>query len=536
MVAVDDKTSVKSEQALAGLQQILSKKSCGILPYLIPKLLVTPLLDSNIHALAGVAKVTDETIHYHFDKILSTLFDECAAAREAQDAGREAILKQTVSDIVLSIKDIGVRWLSVELTKLYCSHEAQIYRELACWTLAEFVSGTTADYSAQLTVFLKNLVQRFADSHEPTLLAVLNALKGLQKTTKLDEMIKHFDFLRNSMNSMVSDARHRKGGTGSKEYILPLLCLPKALEPFLPIYQHALMYGAPELRELSATGLGELVELTNPTILRPFLIKLTGPLIRIVGDRFPGHVKAAILSTLGIILNRGGVALKPFLPQLQTTFIKALNDPTGSVRLRGSIALGQLMALSTRIDPVVKELCDKITQTSGGIRISHLEALAAVLQTVGGKVSVYADVIPVLQQQVEDVDDEVRLVARKCLTSSLPSANPESIESLTQYIMVNATDCPSWTERYGRMAVLHELIQLREWTERHSSMVSDLIASTQSEDKIPIQMVRMECVGSLLSTGQANVADNLRELAKGLSVSNKDVCKTALKCIKAFAK
>ena len=81
MVAVDDKTSAKSERALAGLQQILSKKSRGILPYLtMPKLLVAPLYDSNIHALAGVAKVTGETMHYHFDKMLSTLFDESAAA------------------------------------------------------------------------------------------------------------------------------------------------------------------------------------------------------------------------------------------------------------------------------------------------------------------------------------------------------------------------------------------------------------------------------------------------------------------------
>ena len=55
-------------------------------------------------------------------------------------------------------------------------------------TVAEFVSGTTcADDTAQLTVFLKNLVQRFANLDEPTLLDVLNALKGLQKTMRLDE-------------------------------------------------------------------------------------------------------------------------------------------------------------------------------------------------------------------------------------------------------------------------------------------------------------------------------------------------------------
>lgn len=50
------------------------------------------------------------------------------------------------------------------------------------------------------------------------------------------------------------------------------------------------------------------------------------PLIRIIGDRFPWQVKEAILSTLSIIISKGGIALKPFLPQLQTTFIKCLQD------------------------------------------------------------------------------------------------------------------------------------------------------------------------------------------------------------------
>lgn len=52
------------------------------------------------------------------------------------------------------------------------------------------------------------------------------------------------------------------------------------------------------------------------------------PLIRIIGDRFPWQVKSAILSTLTIMIRKGGMALKPFLPQLQTTFVKCLQDTT----------------------------------------------------------------------------------------------------------------------------------------------------------------------------------------------------------------
>ena len=58
----------------------------------------------------------------------------------------------------------------------------------------------------------------------------------------------------------------------------------------------------------------------------------------------------------GLLLGKGGASLKPFVPQLQTTFVKALSDPGSAVRARGLSALSQLMALSTRVDPLIAEL------------------------------------------------------------------------------------------------------------------------------------------------------------------------------------
>ena len=51
-----------------------------------------------------------------------------------------------------------------------------------------------------------------------------------------------------------------------------------------------------------------------------------GPLIRIIGDRFAWEIKAAILHTLGLLIAKAGAGLKPFVPQLQTTFLKCLGD------------------------------------------------------------------------------------------------------------------------------------------------------------------------------------------------------------------
>ena len=67
-------------------------------------------------------------------------------------------------------------------------------------------------------------------------------------------------------------------------------------------------------------------------------------------------VKVAVLNTLALLLTKCGPMLRPFLPQLQTTFLKALNDADRKVRLKSADALGKLVAIHTRLDPLFNEL------------------------------------------------------------------------------------------------------------------------------------------------------------------------------------
>lgn len=48
--------------------------------------------------------------------------------------------------------------------------------------------------------------------------------------------------------------------------------------------------------------------------------------------------------------------LKQFLPQLQTTFLRALNDSNRQVRLKAAYALSNLIVIHTRVDPLFTEL------------------------------------------------------------------------------------------------------------------------------------------------------------------------------------
>lgn len=60
----------------------------------------------------------------------------------------------------------------------------------------------------------------------------------------------------------------------------------------------------PEAKEQAAQGLGEVIRLTSASALQPSVVHITGPLIRILGDRFNWSVKAAVLETLAILLGK----------------------------------------------------------------------------------------------------------------------------------------------------------------------------------------------------------------------------------------
>lgn len=74
----------------------------------------------------------------------------------------------------------------------------------------------------------------------------------------------------------------------------PLLIDLASLQPF-PTHircTHPCAQGSStEAREAAAEGLGEMVGATSADALRPFVVQITGPLIRILGDRFPSQVR-----------------------------------------------------------------------------------------------------------------------------------------------------------------------------------------------------------------------------------------------------
>jgi HEAT repeat protein len=134
-----------------------------------------------------------------------------------------------------------------------------------------------------------------------------------------------------------------------------------------------------EDKEQAAEGLRAAVLSTTTAAIKPHVIPITGPLIRILGDKYPGSVKSAILGALAVMIEKGGLALKPFVPQLQTTFVKCLSDGNRAVRQKAAAALGRLMVLQPRVDPLLSDLLTALsTNPDRGVREATLRAIAGV--------------------------------------------------------------------------------------------------------------------------------------------------------------
>jgi len=451
LVALEDDNTVAKSRALNGLVGILAVRSRELLPYIIPRLVRRPITINHAQALTGIAEVTGGSIHAHFAQIIPAILGDLAATPDAEQQDRVAALRKASGSICGNVNEAGVKNLISEITSKCTSDKAPMRRESCLMFEALVVErAEQQDFYEHLPVILRELLYRLNDEDKSVLEATNKAFIALSKHVPAEELVKHIEFMRNLLASMVSDARRRKGGVGDGEFLLPGFNMRKGLDPLLPIYQRGILYGSPTIREVSASGLGEVLNITASKFLAgPLIVKMTGPLLRIVGDRNPSNVKVAILKTLGLILVKGGPALRAFVPQFQTTFVKALTDPSRQVRVEAISALSLLMPLSTRVDPLIKELVSgslqKNAATEGAaavvaVQTATLEALAAVLEKGGKKAKLPATLpssLDAAKELMRSEDQGIREGAAKVMGVSCSLMGPEIVSEVLGEMLEN---------------------------------------------------------------------------------------------------
>ncbi|KAM0871524.1 hypothetical protein ACQ4PT_039331 [Festuca glaucescens] len=528
----DDETSAT---ALDGLKQILSVRTAAILPHILPKLVQPPLSSFNAHALGALAEVAGPGLSSHIGTILPTL----VLAMDDEDEDVQSTARKAAETVVLVIDNEGVETLMPELLRGVNDSQASMRRGSAY--LIGFLFKNSKLYLAdEAPEMMSTLITLLSDTDKATVSAAWEAFSRVVGSVPKEQLPTHIKLVRDAVSTARDKERRRKKGS---PVLVPGLCLPKALQPFLPIFQQGLISGSADTKEQAAEGLGELIDVTSEKTLKEVVVPITGPLIRILGDRFPWQVKSAILSTLTIIIAKGGLALKPFLPQLQTTFVKCLQDSNRSVRTRAASALGKLSALSTRVDPLVSDLLSMLQSGDDAVKESVLSALKGVVRHAGKSVSsaIRSRGCALLKDLLEADADDVRSSAAKAIGTLSQYTDEIETSDLVQALLSMGT-LPDWCTRHGALLTFSSI-------SRHSptklcdsasfASIVDLLKDSLKDDKFPVREASTKTLGRLLCYQlqfEGSTLQLIQLLILALRDDSSEVRRRSLSCIKAAAK
>ncbi|KAL2314757.1 eIF-2-alpha kinase activator gcn1 [Schizosaccharomyces pombe] len=494
----------QSEQALSALREIISRRSSTIFPVLIPTLIKQPVSAFNARALSSLAQVAGVSLNKRLPSILNALMESSLAS-----TGDDLVaLNGAIDKVNLSVKD--QEGLQILMAHFYSFSESEDFRKrlFAAEHMLVFFQNCKLDYYRYVGDWVRHFITLFEDKSQDVVVAAVAAQNTLVSALRKDQL-----------DSLVSIAYHSLRDVGSQGVNLPAFEVAQGVNSILPIFLYGLMHGTMDQREQSALGIADIVLKTEPSKLRPFVTQITGPLIRIIGERFPVEVKCAILYTLNIILSKISTFLRPFLPQLQRTFAKCLGDPSSEViRSRAATALGTLITLQTRLAPIITELVSGARTPDAGVRKAMLNALFAVVSKSGQNMNeASAEAIEQLLDEISAESSEHMVICAKlygALFSHLPDAQAKQlleskvlsleIQSEFSVLILNAA------VKFGSQ----KIIELK---------LSDIVCSIISTASLQKEVTIAE--NGILALGKALLADipqsfgNAKNLVEALKVN-----------------
>ncbi|CCH46758.1 putative translational activator [Wickerhamomyces ciferrii] len=400
--------SPNSEDALAALQEIMTTKSEVIFPILIPTLLESPIDAFRARALGSMAEVAGKALYKRLTTVINALVKELV--REDVDDEAAAVLKESFDKIILSVEDDeGLHPLLQQLLALIKGDDPK-KRAIIYERLSPFFSESTLDYSIYTQDLMTQSILSLDDKDPEVVKHSVVALAALTKKQPKE-----------SLERLVKPAKQALQITGVSGQDLYGFTLPKGANSILPVFSYGLMYGSSDVREVSALGIADLVSKTPVVHLRLLVTQITGPLIRVVGERFPSDVKAAILYALNVIFDKIPQYLRAFIPQLQRTFVKSLSDANNeTLRLRAAKALGTLIEHQPRVDPLVSELVMGAKNAeNSGVKTAMLKALLEVITKAGEKMSESSktSILDLVEDEILEADDKLAVAYARLVGS-----------------------------------------------------------------------------------------------------------------------
>lgn len=406
----------QSNNALQALRELMQNKSDEIFPVLIPLLVRPPLDAAKASTLGALLEVAGNVLYRYLsgimDVFLAALDGGCAQSE------KEVVLKN-FTRFLLSVDDSeGCHPLMQKVLSLL-KNEAKSRRAVVYEHMATFFESTSLDYSVYTVDMLERCIGAFDDDDTAVVTLAWKCL---------DALIRHQ--LKDQLEKLVGPAEAALRAVGLPGLDLrAFAAVPKGPGCVLPIFNQGLMYGSATDKETAAIGIADVVSKTPAAGLRPFFTSITGPLIRVVGERVSPDVKAAILLALNVLLTKIPQFLRPFTPQLQRTFVRSLSDTSSELlRLRAAKGLGILIMYQPKIDPLVNELISGVSQNSDpGVQTAMMKALLEVVEKVGNKLGeeIKLSILELTEAEISGLDDKQAIACARLIGALSTTLKPE---------------------------------------------------------------------------------------------------------------
>ncbi|CDO95886.1 unnamed protein product [Kluyveromyces dobzhanskii CBS 2104] len=401
------KEEENSQYALSALQEIMSTKSEVIFPILIPTLLTAPIDSFKANALGALAEVAGPALYKRTSTIINSVVNSLITTTDEETT---QTLELTLDKIFLSITGYeGLHPLLQQIMSML-KHEDMEKRIAILKRLPTFFDNTTLDYSIYTPDIVSNAILSLNDDDSRIVEANFHALTSLVKNQD-----------KPMLEKLIKPAKQALSMIEKQDADVAAFKLPKGPSCVLPIFLHGLMYGSGDEREASALAIADIVSKTPAANLKSYVTVITGPLIRVVGERFNSDIKAAILYALNMLFGKIPQLLRPFIPQLQRTFVKSLSDPTNEVlRLRAAKALGTLIEYQPRVDPLIVELVTGAKQsTHDGVTTAMLKALLEAVSKAGSKLNQTSktNILNLIEEEMLSANDKLAVAYAKLIGS-----------------------------------------------------------------------------------------------------------------------
>ena len=534
-----------SHAALLGVQQLLVLRSQLILPILLPKLMAIPMSNFNAKALASIAEVAGTGLTPFLSNIISSLIKlKFTEPSDSPNIPTDAeLLTRALHAVVLSVEGSGLGILLNELGR-FTSDSMPALRIAALNLLGMYakskgkllLKGWTEQISAIIGLALKSYHDRDLNVVKAAIGALGEIMATIDPETVADSPVNYIQTINDTVESLhVPDT-------------LEGFSVPGGLAPILPVFVAAMRNGNSELREQVSLGIRGMVSKTESTALTASVLQaIAGPLIRILSEpNLESRIRADILMTLNLLVQRGGENLKSFATTLQVTYIKAISSTYKATREQAAVGLGRLIGLGAKPDFLIKALVPALKASS---QTKPEECLSAIAQVYK---SLPADVMEATSAQIREglvpfmeggstSGHTQRSKAAEAMASTMRFSTPEAaIAKLKQLKLIEAA--PSDLAEAGFLSLYHLMTMspsFGTFLTQQEEIIEDIKLGLTVGDSAFIRGAAGQALGYLLVFVEDSDASNeyARALAEALDEDESvDVKICVLNAIRQFAK